>query len=777
MANIIKRVWNQNKMVLIEDLKGMAFQAEAEGHTFEISGIDDDGNPVTFSGTPSGVFLRPDNTDVALTCSISGGKIYATFPATCYSVPGRFGLTIYITTDGATTAVYAAIGTVALTTSGTIAPPATDDVVDLINDIATAVASIPASYSSLLSDIAPDYSPSALYSVGQYVWQEGDLKRCIVPITVAETYTAAHWTSAVLGNDVADLKSAINFNGLQTENKFDYINLFDKNIASNAKLFYNDSTHKFVNDNDRSVVIVEVLPNTTYTISWDKITGNSRYQVITSTDFPAAGVAYNTIYNLEQITGTMRYYKTITTGASDHYLLLYLYYDASKYSECIESVQITNGSTLLDYSGLKFKIKGLYTDEYLKESGIPADAYATGEIINSIKDDIFWINKFDKDSAVNAGLLPNNNKLKFVSDSNSVSYVVPVEPNKKYTVSWVRFDGNYIFKIYFCEDNPAVGSSFRTSIDFSDSPVSGYATKCYKTIETGENDYFLYLLCDSTSTNITSIRETIQVSSGEQLLPYAEYSYVWNKMCYRDIPISGVDRTFAKLLGYRQLGVLEKGYVCLVADDGTADVETVSFPIVREKEVPITFALWSTSACVTDASLFGELQEMISDYGCSVAQHGTGYFTYGNGPTYRTPDQLIQYLNSEETAWETLGVDVKGCVYPNHANDEYVRSICGARYNVCCSGGATGEGTYTHNTLGKKSNIFNLYRINLGHQEQTLKNAIDYANEHNKLAIIWWHDNDIASDTAAINKLKTIIDYAKSKNNIEFITVGDIQGI
>ena len=210
MANIIKRVWNQNKMVLIEDLKGMAFQAEAEGHTFEISGIDDDGNPVTFSGTPSGVFLRPDNTDVALTCSISGGKIYATFPATCYSVPGRFGLTIYITTDGATTAVYAAIGTVALTTSGTIAPTATDDVVDLINAIATAVASIPASYSSLLADIAPNYSSSALYSVGQYAWYDGDLKRCIVPITVAETYTAAHWTSAVLGNDVADLKSAIN---------------------------------------------------------------------------------------------------------------------------------------------------------------------------------------------------------------------------------------------------------------------------------------------------------------------------------------------------------------------------------------------------------------------------------------------------------------------------------------------------------------------------------------------------------------------------------------
>ena len=76
--NVIKRVWNQNRMVNIEDLKGMAFQAEQAGHTFEISGIDDAGNVVELSGTPSGVMLRPDNTDQVLTCSISGGKVYAT---------------------------------------------------------------------------------------------------------------------------------------------------------------------------------------------------------------------------------------------------------------------------------------------------------------------------------------------------------------------------------------------------------------------------------------------------------------------------------------------------------------------------------------------------------------------------------------------------------------------------------------------------------------------------------------------------------------------------
>lgn len=208
MNNIIERIWNQNKMVQIEDLKGCLFQDESAGHTFRIYGIDDAGNTVALSGTPSGIFHRPDNTDVTLSCSVSGGVVSATLPSTCYDVPGRGGITVFITADNQKTAIYAAVVTVSRTESGTVAPPATQDVVDLVNAISAAVATIPASYSDLMADIAPTYSSSALYAVGQYAWYDGDLKRCIVPITTAESYTAAHWTSAVLGSDVSDLKSA-----------------------------------------------------------------------------------------------------------------------------------------------------------------------------------------------------------------------------------------------------------------------------------------------------------------------------------------------------------------------------------------------------------------------------------------------------------------------------------------------------------------------------------------------------------------------------------------
>lgn len=56
---------------------------------------------------------------------------------------------------------------------------------------------------------AAAYSSSATYAVGDYVFYGGTLYRCITAITTAEAWTAAHWTAAVLGDDVGDLKSAI----------------------------------------------------------------------------------------------------------------------------------------------------------------------------------------------------------------------------------------------------------------------------------------------------------------------------------------------------------------------------------------------------------------------------------------------------------------------------------------------------------------------------------------------------------------------------------------
>lgn len=60
-----------------------------------------------------------------------------------------------------------------------------------------------------LADIAGEYSSSATYAVGDYVFHSGALYRCISAITTAEAWTAAHWTAVALGNDVAVLNNTI----------------------------------------------------------------------------------------------------------------------------------------------------------------------------------------------------------------------------------------------------------------------------------------------------------------------------------------------------------------------------------------------------------------------------------------------------------------------------------------------------------------------------------------------------------------------------------------
>lgn len=141
-------------MVCIEDLTGFAFQAENGGHTFEISGIDEDGNNVSFSGTVAGVFRRPDNADIALTGVISGGKAYVTLSEDCYAVNGSSMLTIYVTDGGQKVAVYSAVLTVTRTSGGAVAGDTPQDIVDLINAINEAVSDIPADYTLLQKDLA-----------------------------------------------------------------------------------------------------------------------------------------------------------------------------------------------------------------------------------------------------------------------------------------------------------------------------------------------------------------------------------------------------------------------------------------------------------------------------------------------------------------------------------------------------------------------------------------------------------------------------------------------
>ena len=204
-------ICNLNQPVAATFLHGNLFSQDNAGNTINVH-VMDNGEPATIGGTVSANVIRADGNTVAVSGSLSGNQCSVVLPQACYAVPGRVEIIIKLTQSTTITTIAAIVANVYRSTTDTVVDPGTiiPSIQALIEEIEDAVDSIPVDYSGLLATIAADYSSSKTYQVGQYAWQGGVLKRCIVPITTAETYTAAHWTNAVLGDDVSALKSAIN---------------------------------------------------------------------------------------------------------------------------------------------------------------------------------------------------------------------------------------------------------------------------------------------------------------------------------------------------------------------------------------------------------------------------------------------------------------------------------------------------------------------------------------------------------------------------------------
>ena len=133
MANIIiSRTANLDRPGNTEFLSGTLFADENLAHTFAISATRN-GAEIALSGVVTACFIRPDGGTVELNGTIEDGKACVTLAESCYVVTGRFKLTVFVSVDGAKTAVYCAAGNVVETTTNTIIDPGS--VVPSVDDI------------------------------------------------------------------------------------------------------------------------------------------------------------------------------------------------------------------------------------------------------------------------------------------------------------------------------------------------------------------------------------------------------------------------------------------------------------------------------------------------------------------------------------------------------------------------------------------------------------------------------------------------------------------
>ena len=198
-----------NSLTQIEYLQGNLFSQDAAGNLIGVE-LYSGGEAYSGGGSISANVIRADGGTVAVTGSISGNKASVTLPAACYAVVGPIIIVVKLTVNSVVTTIGAFASSVYASTTGATVDPGTlvISVQTLITNLAAATASF-ADYSGLLAMIAPTYSTSGKYAVGDYVIYNNGLYRCTTAITSGESWTSGHWKAVTIGGEVSDLKSAI----------------------------------------------------------------------------------------------------------------------------------------------------------------------------------------------------------------------------------------------------------------------------------------------------------------------------------------------------------------------------------------------------------------------------------------------------------------------------------------------------------------------------------------------------------------------------------------
>ena len=204
---------NQDMMeaVKVRYLDGNLFSMDNAGNLIGVN-LTKAGAAYSGGGSVSANVIRADGGTVAVTGALSGDKATVVLPQAAYAVPGVVSVVIKLTVSGEITTIAAVVANVYRSSTDTAVDPGTiiPSVQTLINSINNAVASIPADYSSLWTSLAPAFSTSTAYTVGQYVTYNGGLYR-FTSAHSAGAWNSAHVVAVNLGGEVSSLKNAIDY--------------------------------------------------------------------------------------------------------------------------------------------------------------------------------------------------------------------------------------------------------------------------------------------------------------------------------------------------------------------------------------------------------------------------------------------------------------------------------------------------------------------------------------------------------------------------------------
>ena len=347
-------------------------------------------------------------------------------------------------------------------------------------------------------------------------------------------------------------------------------------------------------------------------------------------------------------------------------------------------------------------------------------------------------------------------------------------------------DNNYSYTNFIsvkCGDTIIIGNGFKDKRFFRYVSAYDYHKKILK--ESGKEQVMYYVVPPRVSYIRASIYNddldsTTRINKGSLLLRYEPFKVdYFPKGTYekrlREYKLKNMPLTYWGLIheySYRPMKKPDKGYFCLMSDDGYKGVATYSIPMVIEKEVPMTFAVMKGSPVLNEPYL-DILKDAIDNHGCSLAHHGFTRYTEFN------EDQLNYFFDKEDEYFASLGLKAYGAVCPAHNIDETVAAVAGYRYGVVRSGYSNGGKdlmpTYDWYLNGSGSNIHALNSINISTEPLEDQFAhIDTCKKYNLLMIGFYHEWELNDKKKS--KIERIIDYAKEQG-MEFITFDQIPSL
>lgn len=205
-------VQDLNTPVRVNYLQGNIFSADNYG---SIVGIEcyRAGQPASLSGSVAATVVRPDGATVGIIGTLSGNRASVAIPYAACSVPGVISINIKLTSGSTVTTLGLVVANVYKTSTDTAVDPGTiiPSVTALIAQIEATVATIPADYSSLWTSLAPAYSTSKSYAIGDFCTYNGNLYRCGVAIPSGESWTSSHWSNVDVGDEISGIDNALSY--------------------------------------------------------------------------------------------------------------------------------------------------------------------------------------------------------------------------------------------------------------------------------------------------------------------------------------------------------------------------------------------------------------------------------------------------------------------------------------------------------------------------------------------------------------------------------------